>query len=569
MLKKMLNPTLKMVEKAGAERCFQEFSNKPQLYYEGESTNETQESIYPSFMTFKCNDMEQNDGEYLSGQSRTTQGYEQQSKNFEPTSNSRNAFMGVQSEISTSDKSYGKSVEDINNVSGSHSTFRFFDDGKTDIFQRGPPISENTVTSFPSYITNPDEPISDIEDSTKTQSVFTDGYSGYCYSDTNTSVNGNQSNLTVCCCTEPELHKVTSYTSLDTSIPTSSSQFIESSPKSCTTNTHSAKPCMPIQSFGTKYASFGSGKYQAEKQNANIVGSDQNQPTLQMQAQGSPDILNPYSTTRFQSSKIMSLDQVVRIRGLHTSPANYVFASPDEDGSSSIGIPNSVPYGVPLLPENMQPEQESDLIVHDTNLYETDEQFENTSSKNPESVPWNNLQKQVEFQYGLSPRTSYTSRACTVPEIANKPITQVYSTNIKDAGDNIHTLSTDRSLPSAGIVNVDSPSLDVSSVQYSMASGKAQYRCVFCGRIYTRHSRLKKHFLTKHSGKRFVFRCNVCFKTYTSKENLNRHMNIHTGKYKCPKCGSTHDRAKRFRQHLLQCLGKTTDLSHSSKITSA
>lgn len=54
----MLNPTLKMVEKAGAERCFQEFSNKPQLYYEGESTNETQESIYPSFMTFKCNDME-------------------------------------------------------------------------------------------------------------------------------------------------------------------------------------------------------------------------------------------------------------------------------------------------------------------------------------------------------------------------------------------------------------------------------------------------------------------------------------------------------------------------------
>ncbi len=565
----MLNPTLKMVGRAGAERCSHEFSNKPQLYYEDESTNETHESNHPSFMTFKCNDMEQNKGEYLSGQNRTIQGYEQQSKNFELTSNNRNAFMGVQSEFSTFDKSYGKGVKDFNNTSGSQSTFRMFDDGKTDIFERGSPVSEDTVTSFPSYITNPDEPILDMEDSSKVQSLFTEGYSGSSYSDTSTSVNGNQSNLTVCCCAEPGLHKVTSYTSLDTSIPTLSSRFIESLPKSCTTNTQSAKTCMPIQSFGTQYVSFGSGKYQTKKQNANIVGPDQTQSNLHIQAQCSPDILNPYSTTRFQPPKIMSLDQVVRIRSLHKSPANYVFASPDENGSSSINIPNSVPYGVPLLPENMQPEQESDLIVYDTNLYETNEQFENTSLKNPESVPSNSLQKQAVFQYGLSPRTSYTSQACTVREIANKPTTQVYSPNIKDAGDNKYTLSTDRSLPSAGIVNVDSPSLDVSSVQYSMASGKAQYRCVFCGRIYTRHSRLKKHFLTKHSGKKFVFRCNVCFRTYTSKENLNRHMNIHTGKYKCPKCGSTHDRAKRFRQHLLQCLGKTTDLSHSSKITSA
>ncbi|VEU19426.1 DEKNAAC100263 [Brettanomyces naardenensis] len=85
-------------------------------------------------------------------------------------------------------------------------------------------------------------------------------------------------------------------------------------------------------------------------------------------------------------------------------------------------------------------------------------------------------------------------------------------------------------------------------------SSKVSYYCNYCGKTYTRQNRLKKHILSKHGGKKFVFKCDICYKCYTSKENLNRHKNLHTEKYRCPRCGITHDRAKRFEKHLATCL---------------
>ena len=54
-----------------------------------------------------------------------------------------------------------------------------------------------------------------------------------------------------------------------------------------------------------------------------------------------------------------------------------------------------------------------------------------------------------------------------------------------------------------------------------------EYKCNVCFKNFTRKHDLKKH-MKIHSGIKDN-KCNICFKEFTDKSNLNRHMKLHTG----------------------------------------
>ncbi|GME92413.1 unnamed protein product [Ambrosiozyma monospora] len=86
------------------------------------------------------------------------------------------------------------------------------------------------------------------------------------------------------------------------------------------------------------------------------------------------------------------------------------------------------------------------------------------------------------------------------------------------------------------------------------------FKCETCGNRYTKRARLKKHIETKHADniKRFI--CEECSKEYSTYDDLQRHLLIHSDRYKCPYCGKRHDRKDRYEKHVERCSKKQTGL---------
>ncbi|GMG22007.1 unnamed protein product [Ambrosiozyma monospora] len=85
------------------------------------------------------------------------------------------------------------------------------------------------------------------------------------------------------------------------------------------------------------------------------------------------------------------------------------------------------------------------------------------------------------------------------------------------------------------------------------------YKCDYegCGLSYTKKDRLKKHIENKHASVTPEFVCLVCSKKYGSDDDLKRHRNTHTDRYKCHFCGIYRgDRKDRFEKHKEKCAKK-------------
>ena len=74
-------------------------------------------------------------------------------------------------------------------------------------------------------------------------------------------------------------------------------------------------------------------------------------------------------------------------------------------------------------------------------------------------------------------------------------------------------------------------------------TGDRRYVCNHCGKGYTDPSGLKKHVLSKHSN--LVFPCQFCKATFKSKDSMNRHLTKHLQDYKTQKDESFNAGSKR------------------------
>jgi len=71
--------------------------------------------------------------------------------------------------------------------------------------------------------------------------------------------------------------------------------------------------------------------------------------------------------------------------------------------------------------------------------------------------------------------------------------------------------------------------------------------CKTCGLVIYDPELLREHNETQHG----VFTCNVCYRTFTSRSNLERHSRLHTGHkpYICTKCGKAFSRKDHLTNH--------------------
>ncbi|KAM8953342.1 uncharacterized protein RCH25_044186 [Pelodytes ibericus] len=76
----------------------------------------------------------------------------------------------------------------------------------------------------------------------------------------------------------------------------------------------------------------------------------------------------------------------------------------------------------------------------------------------------------------------------------------------------------------------------VHSKQRLMLMGEKRYRCLECGKGFTRNSHLKAHRRI-HTGER-PFKCSECNKTFSENSHLTVHLRVHSGekRYKCSMC---------------------------------
>lgn len=95
-------------------------------------------------------------------------------------------------------------------------------------------------------------------------------------------------------------------------------------------------------------------------------------------------------------------------------------------------------------------------------------------------------------------------------------------------------------------------SIDCSSMglENLIASSAVNIPCKKCNTFLENASLLQVHNMTSHG----QFTCLVCLATFTSRNNMKRHIRLHTGikPYSCHKCSESFSRNDDFKRHLLK-----------------
>lgn len=94
---------------------------------------------------------------------------------------------------------------------------------------------------------------------------------------------------------------------------------------------------------------------------------------------------------------------------------------------------------------------------------------------------------------------------------------------------------------------------DVESVPHQqtlVAKHHSGFRCTQCSHVFTNAADMSMHVQSKHS----LYCCTECCRTFTAKNNLKRHMRLHTGlrPYKCSQCPQTFARRDDLKGHVLR-----------------
>ncbi|KAH9505695.1 hypothetical protein Btru_055522 [Bulinus truncatus] len=104
-------------------------------------------------------------------------------------------------------------------------------------------------------------------------------------------------------------------------------------------------------------------------------------------------------------------------------------------------------------------------------------------------------------------------------------------------------LSGDSDLSRGGLSVLPHPLSLVTKVQDGL-------KCKQCSAVLPHGQAVSEHALTMHN----LFSCSFCFRTFTAKNNLKRHVRLHTGSrpYKCSQCPQTFARRDDLKGHVLR-----------------
>ena len=88
------------------------------------------------------------------------------------------------------------------------------------------------------------------------------------------------------------------------------------------------------------------------------------------------------------------------------------------------------------------------------------------------------------------------------------------------------------------------------------------HRCFNCGAKFKQRNVLHHHRISCNGIKNFA--CDICNKSFATKQNRDNHLRIHTGEapFACELCGAKFKRVHHFKKHL-------QSLAHIKQLTSA
>lgn len=92
---------------------------------------------------------------------------------------------------------------------------------------------------------------------------------------------------------------------------------------------------------------------------------------------------------------------------------------------------------------------------------------------------------------------------------------------------------------------------DVERIASDMGKCGMGYKCIFCGKIYSRKYGLRIHIRT-HNGYK-PLQCRICARRFGDPSNLNKHVRLHAtddSPYKCGVCGKVLVRRRDLERHI-------------------
>ncbi|XP_059487819.1 zinc finger and BTB domain-containing protein 24-like isoform X16 [Neocloeon triangulifer] len=124
--------------------------------------------------------------------------------------------------------------------------------------------------------------------------------------------------------------------------------------------------------------------------------------------------------------------------------------------------------------------------------------------------------------------------------------------NFVMAGPSNDSLGEDKGLIDSGTRFADFGEVN-HAASVMVLSNNAGFQCTACGRIFHVRDHCLQH-IQSHSGPTFT--CSLCYKSYTYKKCLVRHMSVHRGHIQCQKCKKNLSHKYALIAHAAICKGK-------------
>ena len=90
---------------------------------------------------------------------------------------------------------------------------------------------------------------------------------------------------------------------------------------------------------------------------------------------------------------------------------------------------------------------------------------------------------------------------------------------------------------------------------------KNEFKCDNCDKVYSNKFHLKRHFDSVHEGWKYY--CNLCGKSFSLKQGLQKHRDGHNQKFECNACPKVYPIKDCLSRHVKNCHPELRNTDHS------